>query len=113
MLWISKMKSPLQLLLSRSFWAERHLLGFEKKNTELVDTGVSRYIRHPLYASLICFSWDILLKQVTPTLLIIILFCTLMYYLTSLYDEKECIAYFGEKYTGYMKHTRMFIPFVF
>ncbi|NCB84584.1 MAG: hypothetical protein EOM44_08865 [Bacteroidia bacterium] len=66
-----------------------------KKNTELFDPGVSRYIRHPLYASLICFSWDILLKQVTPTLLIIKLFCTLMYYLTSLYDEKECIAYFG------------------
>jgi len=36
-----------------------------------------------------------------------------MFYLTSRYDEKECIAYFGEKYTGYMKRTRMFIPFVF
>lgn len=106
------MKSPLQLLLSRSFWAERHLLGFEK-NTELFDTGVSRYIRHPLYASLICLSWGILLKQVTPTLLIITLFCILMFYLTSRYDEKECIAYFREKYTGYMKRTRMFIPFVF
>ena len=35
---------------------DRHLFSFEK-TTELVDTGIFRYIRHPLYASLICLSW--------------------------------------------------------
>ena len=91
---------------------DRHLFGFEK-TTELVDTGIFRYIRHPLYASLICLSWGILLKNITPLLLVITLFCTLMFYITSRYDEKECIAYFGEKYRDYMKRTNMFIPFVF
>ena len=91
---------------------DRHLFSFEK-TTELVDTGVFRYIRHPLYASLICLSWGILLKNITPWLLVITLFCTLMFYITSRYDEKECIAYFGDKYSDYMTHTRMFIPFVF
>lgn len=91
---------------------DRHLFGFEK-TTELVDTGIFRYIRHPLYASLICLSWGILLKNVTPLLLVITLFCTLMFYITSRYDEKECIAYFGEKYRDYMKRSHMFIPFVF
>ena len=91
---------------------DRHLFSFEK-TTELVDTGIFRYIRHPLYASLICLSWGILLKNVTPLLLVITLFCTLMFYITSRYDEKECIAYFGEKYRDYMKRSHMFIPFVF
>ena len=91
---------------------DRHLFSFEK-TTELVDTGVFRYIRHPLYASLICLSWGILLKNINPLLLVITLFCTLMFYITSRYDEKECIAYFGDKYRDYMSRTRMFIPFVF
>lgn len=34
-------------------------------------------------------------------------------YLTALFDEKECIAYFGNKYLDYMKRTKMFIPFLF
>ena len=91
---------------------DRHLFSFEK-TTELVETGVFRYIRHPLYASLICLSWGILLKNINPLLLVITLFCTLMFYITSRYDEKECIAYFGDKYREYMSRTRMFIPFVF
>lgn len=88
------------------------LFGFEK-TTELVETGVFRHTRHPLYASLIFVTWGILLKNPSVNLCIISLVSTCLFYLTSRYDEKECIAFFGEKYKIYMNKTKMFIPFVF
>ena len=33
-------------------------------------------------------------------------------YLTAIFDEKECMDYFGEKYKEYMKRSKMFIPFL-
>ena len=89
----------------------KELFQFEK-TTELIDTGLFRYIRHPLYGSLILLTWGIFLKNVTLPLLILTLLATVLFYLTALYDEKECIQFFGEKYRIYMKRSRMFIPFV-
>ena len=88
------------------------LFSFEK-TTELVETGVFRHTRHPLYASLIFVTLGILLKNPSVDLCIISLVSTFLFYLTSLYDEKECIAYFGKKYKIYMNKTKMFIPFIF
>ncbi|MDD3322396.1 MAG: methyltransferase [Paludibacter sp.] len=91
---------------------KKNLFGFEK-TTELIDTGVFKLTRHPLYASLIFVNWAILLKNPTPILFIIALISTILLYITSRYDEKECINYFGDKYIDYMKRTKMFIPYLF
>ena len=88
------------------------LYGFEK-TTELIDNGIFRYIRHPLYGSLILLTWGILLKHVTITLFFISLASTIFLYFTALFDEKECIGYFGGQYHQYMKRTKMFVPFLF
>ena len=91
---------------------EKNLFGFEK-TTRLIDTGVFKHIRHPLYASLIFVTWAIFLKNPQLVLFIIALLSTNFLYFTSKYDEKECINYFGDAYIDYMKHTRMFIPYIF
>ena len=91
---------------------EENLFGFEK-TTELIDTGVFRHIRHPLYASLIFLTWAIFLKHPQTSLFLIALLSTNFLYFTSKLDENECINYFGEKYKDYMKRTKMFIPFLF
>ena len=88
------------------------LFTFEK-TTKLVESGVFRYIRHPLYGSLLFLSIGIFLKHPALIPTIVTLFSLVMYYLTARMDEKECIAYFGEAYRAYMKRTKMFIPFVF
>ena len=88
------------------------LLTFEK-TTELVDTGIYRYIRHPLYASLFYLTWGICLKHITLSLVVVSLFSSLFIYITARFDEKECIAYFGDKYRNYMMRSKMFIPFLF
>ncbi len=38
---------------------------------------------------------------------------TAFLYATARADEAECLVKFGEEYTGYMKKTKMFIPFIF
>jgi protein-S-isoprenylcysteine O-methyltransferase Ste14 len=83
-----------------------------EKTTELVDTGIFKYIRHPLYSSLIFLTWGILFKQVTIPLIIVAVVSTVFLYFTSITDEKECVAYFGDKYSEYMKRTKRFIPFI-
>jgi protein-S-isoprenylcysteine O-methyltransferase Ste14 len=90
---------------------DRMLFEFEK-TLELVDHGIFRYIRHPLYSSLLFLTWGILLKNVTFQLLIIAVFSTVFLYLTAIFDEKECIVYFGDKYSKYMKRSKMFVPHI-
>jgi len=91
---------------------EKYLFSFEK-TTELVETGIYKYVRHPLYASLIYLSWGMTLKNPTLILVILTITATVLFYITAKKDEKECTVYFGEKYGVYMKRSKMFIPFIF
>ena len=104
------------------FWKERivrfwpECAGFRRKWRRILsghlDTGIFRYIRHPLYSSLIFLTWGIFLKNETADLLIVALISTLFLYLTAIFDEKECVRFFGEKYVEYKKRSKMFIPFI-
>jgi protein-S-isoprenylcysteine O-methyltransferase Ste14 len=104
-IWLKKAGKPAKTR------AEEALFEFEK-TSELVDTGIFKYIRHPLYSSLIFLTWGIFLKNPTTQLFIVSVLSTVFLYFTAIFDEKECIKYFGDKYWGYMKHTKRFIPFL-
>ncbi len=80
--------------------------------TQLVQSGVYRFIRHPLYASLLTLAWGIFFKS--PSLLdgCLAAVATAFLYATARADEAECLVKFGEEYAGYMKKTKLFIPFV-
>ena len=88
---------------------EKTLYQFEKTSV-LIETGIFKYIRHPLYSSLIFLTWGILLKNPDFHLLLVSFISTAFLYLTARCDEKECIEYFGNDYLEYMKRTKMFIP---
>ena len=83
-----------------------------EKTTELVTSGVYRYIRHPFYSSLLFLTWGILFKQTTWVILGLAIAATIFLAITAKKEESENIAYFGEKYLEYMKGTKMFIPYV-
>jgi len=91
---------------------DKYLFGFEK-TTQLIDTGIYKYIRHPMYASLFFLTWGILLKNTSMVSLVVALISSVFLYLTARFDEKECLAYFGEEYRKYMSRTRMFVPYLF
>ncbi len=88
------------------------LLAFEK-TTQLVTSGIYRYIRHPLYSSLLLLAWGIFFKL--PSLLggILVVTATVFLVFTAKADEAECVQFFGAQYQEYMKRTKMFLPFLF
>lgn len=87
------------------------LYGFEK-TTELVDNGIFGLVRHPLYGSLVYLTWGTMLKNPSIELIVVALISTVFYCLTMRVEEHENIVYFGNKYTEYMKKTKMFIPYI-
>jgi protein-S-isoprenylcysteine O-methyltransferase Ste14 len=91
---------------------DKNLYGFEK-TTELVDSGIFKVIRHPLYGSLVYLTWGIFLKNPTLPLLFVSFLSSVFLYITARLDEKECLAYFGDSYQEYMKRSKMFVPYVF
>jgi len=88
------------------------LIGIEK-TTELVTVGAYRYIRHPLYSSLLFLAWGVFFKQ--PSWIGVSLAVTATFFLTmtAKMEEAENIRFFGAEYQSYMKQTKMFIPFFF
>jgi protein-S-isoprenylcysteine O-methyltransferase Ste14 len=90
---------------------EPQLLAFEKTST-LVTTGIYRYIRHPLYSSLLFLTWGIFFKAPSWPGGLLAIVATLFLIATARADEAECIRYFGAKYQPYMKRTKMFVPFM-
>jgi protein-S-isoprenylcysteine O-methyltransferase Ste14 len=87
------------------------LLGLER-TTQLVTTGVYRYIRHPLYASLLLLAWGAFFKAPRRLPGALAGLATVLVYATAKAEERENIGYFGPEYEAYMQRTRRFIPFL-
>jgi protein-S-isoprenylcysteine O-methyltransferase Ste14 len=92
--------------------AEPQLFAFENTST-LVTGGIYRYIRHPLYSSLLCLTWGIFFKAIAWPGLGLAVAATLCLVATARADEAECIRFFGEAYQAYMKRSKKFVPFLF
>ena len=80
--------------------------------TTLVQVGAYRYIRHPLYSSLLGLAWGICLKDLSPLSIGLALAATAALIATARIEEAENLQRFGEDYAAYMKTTRMFIPYL-
>jgi protein-S-isoprenylcysteine O-methyltransferase Ste14 len=125
--WFANPFSPLQLLswalLIGSIFLAVHgfrllrLVGRPQGNfedtTRLVTVGAYRYIRHPLYASLLCLAGGAWLKHVTPLTVVLFALAAIFLYATAKVEERENLARFGPEYAEYMRKTCMFIPHVF
>jgi protein-S-isoprenylcysteine O-methyltransferase Ste14 len=83
-----------------------------EQTTRLVIVGAYMYIRHPLYASLLFFTWGVFFKDLTLLGVLLTAVATVALYATAKVEESENVVKFGEEYSIYMKSTRMFIPFL-
>ncbi len=88
------------------------LIGIEK-TTELLTVGAYRYIRHPLYSSLLFLAWGVFFKHISLVNVSLTGVTTFFLTMTAKREEVENIRFFGAAYQRYMKHTKMFIPFFF
>lgn len=111
--WTGWLGTVFFLLAIWLFWRSHTDLGLNwsgsleiRENHSLVDTGIYRYIRHPMYAS--CWLWGIaqalLLHNWIYGLSYVISFL-LMYLLRVPQEEQMMLDTFGEQYQEYMTRT--------
>ncbi len=84
-----------------------------EETTELIQRGIFRYIRHPLYSSLILLAIGILLKNTALHSSITCFFCVSFLVTASMVEEKENLKKFGDSYHAYATDTKRYIPFIF
>ena len=84
-----------------------------ESTTTLVMVGAYKYIRHPLYGSLLFLAWGVFFKDVSLLGGILASVATAFLIVIAKMEEAENIQKFGAEYAAYMKTTRMFIPFLF
>lgn len=80
--------------------------------TILVRTGVYKYIRHPLYSSLILLGWGAFLKEISILSTVLAILATILSVAMAMVEEKENLKRFGKEYVSYMKSTKRFLPFL-
>lgn len=84
---------------------------FHFENTQcLVTHGIYRYIRHPMYSSLLFLALGLLCKRPAVDSAIITLLVVVMLYLTARKEERENAEFFGVAYDMYLARSKMFIP---
>jgi protein-S-isoprenylcysteine O-methyltransferase Ste14 len=84
-----------------------------ESTTVVVRRGAYRWIRHPLYLSLMLFAVGAFLKWpgVLSAILLGVALASLLG--TAGLEEKENLQRFGGAYREYMRDTKRFIPFVY
>ncbi|MBN1595708.1 isoprenylcysteine carboxylmethyltransferase family protein [candidate division FCPU426 bacterium] len=86
--------------------------GQMENTTKLITTGLYRFIRHPLYASLVFLGLGAWLKSMSWMATALAATNLVALYATARIEEGEMVGRFGEAYREYMRKTKRFIPFV-
>ncbi len=121
--WVLLLSSPIPLILgirmlrkngeSRGEVEGSANYAFEN-TTHLVTSGVYKYIRHPLYASLLFLTWGIFAKEPRSVAgIVLAVTASIFLYLTAHKEEEENIRTFGAEYKDYIKKTKRFIPYLY
>ena len=79
---------------------------------DLVTNGPYRWLRHPIYAAAIYFSWACLIAFPKIEVLVAVLFITAGLFTRILLEEKALNKVYPE-YAEYSKRAKKLIPFIF
>lgn len=83
-----------------------------ENTTNLVRVGAFKYIRHPLYSSLLCLAWGAFFKDVSAVSAFLVVAATILLFATARVEEAENLSRFGAAYQAYMRTTKMFVPYI-
>jgi protein-S-isoprenylcysteine O-methyltransferase Ste14 len=86
------------------------LVNSESSESQMVTSGLYRWVRHPLYTAGLVFIW--LTPLMTANLLVLNLGLTIYLVVGAIYEERKLVREFGEQYLRYQKRVPMLIPLV-
>lgn len=89
------------------------VFGTPREKPEVIDTGVFRIIRHPIYTGAILFYLGAICTTLSIVSMIFWLGILICYILIARYEEKILTEEFGEEYISYKKQTGMLFPRLF
>ncbi len=82
-----------------------------KEQGELITTGIYRYIRHPMYLSVLLMMLSVVIANPTIVQGVLFLMLIMVLWLKALREESLWVAHHLE-YQNYQKKTKFFIPFI-
>ena len=84
-----------------------------KEDQTLVTTGPYKYVRHPIYTSMILMFIGTILYYGALFISIFFVILGISFILRTRKEEEIMVKLFGGKYTEYMKRTKRLIPFIY
>ena len=82
-----------------------------KKEANLITKGAYKYIRHPMYFSVLLMLVAVVIRDISPVNIILYLFLIVVLFLKAK-KEEDLWMNKNLQYMEYRKKTKMFIPFV-
>jgi len=86
------------------------VFGQVRTNPAVIDKGVFKLVRHPVYLGTILCYFPFILNSFSQAAGFIWLLICIYYYFSARYEEKLLIEKFDPEYLAYIKHVPMFIP---
>ena len=82
-----------------------------KKDANLITNGAYKYIRHPMYFSVLLMLLAVVLREISSENIVLYLFLIVVLFLKAK-KEEDLWMNKNPQYMEYRKKTKMFIPFV-
>lgn len=84
-----------------------------ENTVNVVDKGLYRYIRHPMYSSLLFLAWGTFLKNISLLTVLLVAGTSVFVFVSAKVEEGENVRFFGDSYKEYMRRSKLFVPWVF
>lgn len=85
----------------------------EKNRSELITTGLYKFIRNPTYLGLFIMNFGIWLILPTWTMFLYVLLFYIFLEIQVRCEEEHLIKTHGEEYIEYKKRTKRYLPFIY
>ena len=92
-----------------SWKAHEQIFGVTRDEPELVDYGVFRLSRHPMYLGIMMIYLGLTLSSMSVAALVVLAAIFLFYNYLASYEEEKLVECFGEKYLNYMRRVRRWL----
>jgi protein-S-isoprenylcysteine O-methyltransferase Ste14 len=89
--------------------AHSQIFGTKRLEAELIDYGVFRISRHPMYLGILTMYFGLTLSSMSIAAFTLLIGIFYFYNYLAAYEETKLIEFFGDQYRDYMKKTRRWI----